>query len=56
MLTECGVIKPRIMKWAVQVALTGDRGNVHRILVGKSEGRRPPEEPGVDGTITLKET
>jgi len=48
--------KSRMMKWAVQVARTGNRGNVHRILVGKSEGRRPPEQLGVDGTITLKET
>jgi hypothetical protein len=27
-----------------------------RVLVGKSEGRRPPEELSIDGTITLKET
>jgi hypothetical protein len=45
-----------MMKWAVQVARRGDRRNVHKILVGKSEGRRPPEELGVDGTVALQET
>ena len=28
--------------------------HTHRVLVGKSEVRRPPEELSVEGTITLK--
>ena len=29
------------MRWAGQVALTGERRGIYRVLVGKSEGKRP---------------
>jgi len=35
-----GVIKSRRMKWAGHVARMGERRGVHRILVGKSDGKR----------------
>jgi len=34
-------IKSRRMKWVGQVACMGDRRGAYRVLVGKSEGRRP---------------
>jgi hypothetical protein len=38
------VVKLRRMRWAGHVARTGDRG-VHRVLVGKPEGKRPMGRP-----------
>jgi len=35
------VIKPRIMRWAGDVARMGERRGVYRVLVGKPEGKRP---------------
>ena len=35
------VIKSRRMRWTGHVACTGERRGVYRILVGKSEGKRP---------------
>jgi hypothetical protein len=35
------MIKSRRMRWAGHVAYMGEKGNAHRILVGKSEGKRP---------------
>jgi hypothetical protein len=35
------VVKSRRMGWTGQVARMGDRSGVYRILVGKSEGKRP---------------
>jgi hypothetical protein len=35
------IIKSRRMKWAGHVARMGEKGNVHRLLVGKPEGKRP---------------
>jgi hypothetical protein len=32
----------------------GQRREVYRVLVGKSEGRRPLEDRGVDGRIILR--
>jgi hypothetical protein len=32
----------------------GERRGAYRALVGKPEGRRPLERPGVDGRIILK--
>jgi tRNA-dihydrouridine synthase len=32
----------------------GERKGVYRILVGKSEGKKHLEEPGVDGRIILR--
>jgi hypothetical protein len=38
-------IKSRRMRWAGHVARIGEGRNVHRVLVGKREGRRPLERP-----------
>jgi hypothetical protein len=38
-------IKSRGMRWAVHVALMGERRNVYRVLVGKPKGERPLERP-----------
>jgi len=35
------VIKSRRMKWAGHVALMEERRGVHRVLVGKPQGKRP---------------
>ena len=35
------VIKWRIMRWLGHVARIGERRGVYRVLVGKSEGKRP---------------
>jgi hypothetical protein len=39
------MIKSRRMRWAGQVACMGEERNAHRILMGKPEGKRPPEKP-----------
>ena len=36
------MIKPNIMTPVKDVACMGDRRGVHRVLVGKPEGKRPP--------------
>jgi hypothetical protein len=36
------MIMSRRMRWAGQVAQMGVKRNAYRILVGKSEGKRPP--------------
>jgi hypothetical protein len=38
-------IKSRRMRWAGHVARMGDERKVYRVLVGKPEGKRPPERP-----------
>ena len=38
---------------AGHVARVGEERVVYRVLVGKPEGRRPLERPGVDGCIIL---
>jgi hypothetical protein len=48
------VIKSRSMRWAGHVARTGERRGVYRDLVGKPEGRRHLEDPGVDERIILR--
>jgi hypothetical protein len=35
------VVKLRRMRWAGHVALMGEGRGVHRVLVGKPEGKRP---------------
>jgi hypothetical protein len=35
------VIKSRTMRWAGHVARMGEGRGVHRVLVGKPEGKRP---------------
>ena len=39
------VVKSRRMRWAGHVARMGEDGGVHRVLVGKPEGRRPLGRP-----------
>ena len=38
------------MRWAGHVAHLGEERDIHRVLVGKPEGRRP----GVNGRIVLR--
>jgi hypothetical protein len=35
------MIKSRRMRWAGHIARMGEKRNAYRILVGKSEGKRP---------------
>jgi hypothetical protein len=39
------MIKSRRMRWAGHVARMGEKKNAYRILVGKSEGKRPLGRP-----------
>ena len=39
------VVKSRRMRWAGHVALMGEGRGVHRVLVGKPEGKRPLGRP-----------
>jgi len=39
------VIKSRIMRWVGHVACVGERRGIYRILLGKSEGKRPLGRP-----------
>jgi hypothetical protein len=48
------IMKSRKMRWARHVARMGERRGVHRVLVGKPEGKNHLEGPGVDGRIILK--
>jgi hypothetical protein len=48
------VIKSKIISWSGHVARMGKGRCVYRVLVGKSEGKRPPGRPGIDGRIMLR--
>jgi hypothetical protein len=39
------VVKSRRMRWAGHVARMGENSGVHRVLVGKPEGKRPLGRP-----------
>ena len=39
------VVKSRTMRWAGHVARMGEERGVHRVLVGKPEGKRPLGRP-----------
>jgi hypothetical protein len=39
------IIKSRRMRWAGHVARMGEKRNMYRLLVGKSEGKRPLGRP-----------
>jgi len=39
------VVKSRLMRWAGHVARMGEVRGVHRVLVGKSDGKRPLGRP-----------
>jgi hypothetical protein len=40
-----GIIKSRRMRWTGNVARMGEKRNVYRLLVGKTDGRRPIGRP-----------
>ena len=48
------VVKSRRMRWAGHVAHMGEDRAVHRVLVGKPEGKRPLGRQDVDGRIILR--
>ena len=49
------VIKLRRMRWAGHVACVGERRGVHRVLVGKPEGKRPLGRPRRRWKVDLQE-
>jgi len=42
------------MRWAGYVASMGEMRGVYRVLVRKPEGKRPLEDPDVDGRIIIR--
>ena len=48
------VVKSRRMRWAWHVARMGEDRGVHRVLVGKPEGKRPLGDQDVDGRIIIR--
>jgi hypothetical protein len=44
-------IMSRRMRWAGHVTRMGEEGKVHKVLVGKPEGRRHLEDQGVGGSL-----
>jgi hypothetical protein len=39
------IIKPTRIRWTGHVACMGEKRNAYRVLVGKSEGKRPSGRP-----------
>jgi hypothetical protein len=50
------VIQSRTMRWTGHVARMGEGRSVYRIFVGRPKGKRPLENLGVGGRITLRRT
>jgi hypothetical protein len=48
------MVKSRRMRWAGHVARMGDDRGVHRVLVGKPEGKSHWGDQDVDGSIILR--
>jgi hypothetical protein len=48
------MIKPRRMRWLGHVTRMGEKRNAYRVLVGKTEVKKPHEDTDVDGRIILK--
>jgi len=48
------VIELTGVRWLEHLAHKGEKINVYRVLVGKSEGKNHLEDLGVDGRIILK--
>ena len=48
------VVKSRRMRWAGHVARMGEGREVHRVLVGKPEGKRPLGRPGLRWEDSIK--
>ena len=42
------------MRWAGRVAGVVEKRGIYRVLVRKPDGKRPLENPGVDGRIILR--
>ena len=49
-----GMIKSRRIWWAGHAARISERRGVYRVLVGKSEGKRPLGRPRIDRSIILR--
>jgi hypothetical protein len=45
------VIKSRRMRWVGLVARIGDKGDAHRVLVGKPEGKNHLEDLDIDRRV-----
>jgi hypothetical protein len=48
------VIKVRSMRWVGHVVRMGDIRNLHKIFVGKPEGKNHAEDLGVDEKMILE--
>jgi hypothetical protein len=48
------VVKSEIIRWAGHMARMGEERGVHRVLVGKPEGKSHWGDPDVDGRIILR--
>jgi len=48
------VTKSGRMRWAGHVARVGESRGVDKVWVEKREGKRPLEDPGVDGRIIVR--
>jgi hypothetical protein len=48
------VVKSRRMRWARRVAHMGEERGVHRVLVGKPEGKRPMGRPRCRWKVILR--
>jgi hypothetical protein len=48
------VVKSRRMRWVGHVVRMGEERGVHRVLVGKAEGKRPMGAPDIDGRRILR--
>jgi hypothetical protein len=48
------VVKSRRMRWAGHVARMGEERGVHRVLVGKPEGKSRWGDPDIDGRVILR--
>jgi hypothetical protein len=45
------VVKSKRMRWAGYVVRMGEERGVHRVLVGKPEGRKPLGRPRNNGSV-----
>jgi hypothetical protein len=45
------VVVKNTLRWAGHVAPMGEDRNVHKVLMGKPEGKTPLEDQGVDGRM-----
>jgi hypothetical protein len=50
------VIKSSRLRWTGHVARMGEGKGVYRVMVGRPHGKRPLEDLGIGGRITLRWT